>query len=258
MLKNSVSAIIGIVLGFIAGFLLTNNIAPAIVTAPLAPDASMAASSGSGVAPPLDPSQVGGALPPNHPGIGTGTAATGSGATTNTTTSAAATSADAQRTMAAADGAPKDFDKQMEAAIAFYQAGDYAKATFYLERAVKINPRDVDALVALGNTRYDAEDYVRAAEIYERALALKPANADVRTDLGNTYFIRQPPDYPRAIAEYRRSLQIDARHEKTLQNLALALIRTNDKAAARQTIDQLAAINAQNPAIASLRTQAGE
>ncbi len=249
MIKNFVFAVLGIVSGFIVGFLITNNLAPVHVHTHAEPAAQIA--NASGVAPPLDPSQVGGALPPNHPSV--------NGATNNASSnnrSAAATSASAQNAMAAADGAPADFDKQMEAAIIFYQAGDFDKATLYLERAVKIKPRDTDALIALGNTRYDAGDAIRAAEIYERALAINPNNADVRTDLGNTYFIREPPDYQRAINEYRRSLQVDARHEKTLQNLALALIRAGDKLAARQTIDKLALVNNQNPALASLRSQA--
>lgn len=267
MTKNIAFAVLGIVLGFTVGFLLTNSLMP--TTSNLIADATLINNQNSSVAaPPLDPSQVGQALPPNHPSLAGSSSIIAAGASSGNAqnpgtspnpaaSSVAATDLSAQQSaMQIADAAPRDFNKQMEAAIVFYQAKDYAKATFYLQRAIKINPRDADALVALGDTQYDAGNLERAAEAYERALAINPRNPDARTDLGNTYFLRQ--DYARAIAEYNRSLAVDARHEKTLQNLALAQIKAGDINAAKEVINRLAAVNPQNPNIASLRAQAGE
>ena len=76
---------------------------------------------------------------------------------------------------------------------------------------------------------------------------------NVRTDLGNTYFQRQPPDYDRAISEYRKALTVDPKHEKTLQILAAAAARKGDTATARDALDRLAAVDPSTPAIASLR-----
>jgi tetratricopeptide (TPR) repeat protein len=106
----------------------------------------------------------------------------------------------------------------------------------------------------MGNTKYDAGDFPAAALFYERALAVRPQNADVQTDLGNTYFQRQPPDFRRAIEEYRKTLKIDPRHEKALQNIAAAALQLGDKTVAREAIEQLAALNPNNQYLEGLRS----
>lgn len=251
MLKNILFAIGGVLTGFVVGFLITNNLssgAPA-----LNPETTAAAiTSSARAAPPLDPSRVTGTLPPNHPTIGGET-----GSATETTT-AAANSMQAQSAMERADRTRTDFDAQMSAAATFYQLGDYDKAALYLARALELKPQDADALVAMGDTQYDAGKFTEAAAYYERTLKERPQDTNARTDLGNTYFKRTPPDYRRAVEHYRQSLTIDPRHEKTLQNIALAFLNLGDRNAAREHITQLAAVNPQNPALASLRSAAND
>ena len=75
----------------------------------------------------------------------------------------------------------------------------------------------------------------------------------MQTDLGNAFYRRTPPDYARAIKEYRKTLAINPQHEKALQNLAAAALLLKDKATARTALDQLAAVNPNNPALAGLR-----
>ena len=239
--RNLFFCIGGLVLGFALGFFLANKLA----VEPRPPEVSGAAQAADGPAPPLDPTQTTGELPPGHPDIGAAGGATAG--------SAAATSAEAQQAMAAADAQPKDFNLQMSAAALFYKASEFDQATIYLQRALALKPKDVDALTALGNTKYDQGDYAGAAEYYQRVLAIEPRNTDVQTDLGNSYFRRTPPDYQRAIAEYRKTLAIDAKHEKALQNIAAAALRLRDKATARTAIDQLAAANPNNSTLDSLR-----
>jgi tetratricopeptide (TPR) repeat protein len=239
--RNVVCCVVGLALGFLLGFLLANK----LIAAPRPQGLSArAAQAPDGAAPPLDPTQTTGELPPGHPDIGSGPQS-GAGA--------AATSADAQQAMAAADDKPKDFDLQMNAAATFYKAGDYAKAELYLQRALAVHPKDVDALTAMGNTKYDKGDFVGAADYYQRVLAIQPQNADVQTDLGNAFFRRTPPDYARAVAEYRKTLAIDPKHENALKNMATAALYLKDKETARKAIDQLAAVNPDNPTIAALR-----
>ncbi len=158
--------------------------------------------------------------------------------------------------MEAADRNPADYDAQMTAAAIFYQLTEYDKVEFYLKRALAVKPKDVDALTALGNMRYDAADFSGAASFYERALSQQPNDPDVRTDLGNTYYQRTPPNYDRAITEYRKALSLDPRHEKALQNLAAASLQKGDQVTARDAIARLAAVNPSNPALAPLRAQA--
>ncbi|HEX8773788.1 MAG TPA: tetratricopeptide repeat protein [Pyrinomonadaceae bacterium] len=130
-----------------------------------------------------------------------------------------------------------------------------------LKRAYDANPKDRELAVSLGNVLFDigqASDparFAEAREYYAKALEIKPDDANVRTDLGLTYYFGQPSDPQRAIAEYRKSLAIDARHEPTLQNLAAALMTVGRTDEAQKTIDQLSILNPSNPALSDLRAQ---
>ncbi len=131
-----------------------------------------------------------------------------------------------------------------------------------LKRACDANPKDREALVALGNVLFDIAQksseparFSEARIYYEKALALKSNDANIRSDLGLTYYFGQPADPQRAIAEYRRSLVIDPRHEPTLQNLAAALIKTGQREEAERRINELQSLDASNPALPDLRAQ---
>lgn len=239
MSKNVLFCAVGLALGFVIGFFIANAI-----TRPAAPVAAPRASS-DGVARPLDPSQTSGELPPGHPDVGGG-GSIGSG-------SPASTSAEAQAAMDKADRSPQDFEAQVGAANVFYRMGDYGKSALYFERALKLKPKDFGALVGMGNAKYDADDFTAAAGFYERALAVKPDSPDVRTDYGNTFFMRQPPDYARAIAEYRKSVAIDPNHVNSWKNVAAAALRLKDREVAGEAIEKLAALDPQNPDLPALR-----
>ncbi len=245
MNKNIIFCIGGIVLGFTIGFFVANAGGGAVVAPvgqPVAPaEEGTAAAGAPGSAPPLDPSQT--EMPPNHPDVG---AATGG--------APAATSAQAQTAMETADRDASDFEAQMGAAAIFYQLQAYDKAELYLKRALAAKPKDADALTAMGDTKYESGDFAGAGSFYERALAERPNDVNLITDIGNTYAQRTPPDYDRAIAEYRKSVAIDPKNEKGWQNIAAAAIRKGDKAAAREATERLAAVNPQNQVLNSLRS----
>ncbi|MDQ1560568.1 MAG: hypothetical protein QOD32_3628 [Pyrinomonadaceae bacterium] len=247
MNKNILLCVIGLTLGFGAGFFIANKVTGGAPAAPAA--AANATSASPDSAPPLDPTQAGAPLPPGHPDVNSAAAAANSNPN-----GVAATDPDAQAAMEAADSKPKDFDLQMNAAATFYKLKAFDKAALYLQRAVDLKPKDFDALSAMGNTKYDAGDFAAAATFYERALAVQPQNAEVQTDLGNTYFQRQPPDFRRAIEEYRKTLKLNPRHEKALQNIAAAALQLGDKAAAREAVEQLAAVNPNNQYLEGLRS----
>jgi tetratricopeptide (TPR) repeat protein len=238
MSKNALLCALGVVLGFVVGFFITNA-----VTKPGAQVASKRPASDA-AAGPLRPEQMGGQLPPGHPSVE-------GGAETDGASTAAATSAEAQSAMDRADRSPKDFQAQVDAAQVFYGLHDYDKATLYLNRALAIKGNDFDALVLLGNTKYDDKDFAGAATFYERALAVKPDTPDVRTDLGNTYFNRG--DYDHAIAEYRKSVAHDPNHLNSWRNIAAAALQKGDKAAATEAIEQLSRLAPQSEETESYR-----
>ena len=251
--RNLLFCLAGLVLGFAVGFVLANQIVPAGGRAAAesnAPAESQPGAAAPGAAGPIDPSQAGGPLPAGHPDIG-GLASDGSPADPN---GVAATNVDAQKAMEAADAKAGDYKLQLAAAETFYRLKAYDKAALYLDRALKLKPRDAAALALAGHARYDAGDFAAAGAFYERALAVEPNNADVRADLGNTYTKRQPPDLRRAVEEYRKAIKANPRHEIALQNMASVAAQLGDKAAAREAVEQLAAANPSNPTLPALRT----
>jgi tetratricopeptide (TPR) repeat protein len=235
MTRNILYSLAGVVLGFFIGFFIAN------FGGKPRPGAGTLNASQSR---PVEQTQTGGQLPPGHPNI----------ADDGSAGDAAASSAQAQAAMDAADRNPQDFTAQIRAAAIFYQLESFDKASLYLTRALALKPDDPDALTGMGHTKYDTGDFVGAATYYEKVLAQQPNDADLRTDLGNTYSRRTPPDYDRAIAEYRKALEIDPNHEQALVRLADAAIHKGDKGLATGAIDKLAAVNPSNPALSSLRS----
>jgi tetratricopeptide (TPR) repeat protein len=73
--------------------------------------------------------------------------------------------------------------------------------------------------VQLGNLYFDAERYDDAIKWYSEAFALKPTDVNVSTDLGVCYYYTNQPD--KALAQFDRSLKLDANHAKTLLNVGI-------------------------------------
>lgn len=235
-MRNIIFGIAGAALGFFVGFYAANTI-------------SQQAAAPRSAAARVGPAQVpaAGQLPPDHPEIGPAAGAPSASATV---------APEAQAAADAADKSPRDFAAQFKAAETFYQLRDYRKAEQYGARAAELKPGDLKTHVLLGNSRYDRKDFVAAAEAYERALAIDADDPDVRTDYGNTFFLRQPRDLDRAIAEYRKSLAVNPRHEQSWMNLASASVQKRDKQTALEALARLESVNPNNPSLPSLRQSA--
>jgi tetratricopeptide (TPR) repeat protein len=217
-------SIIGLLLGFILGFFLTNSYnQKAAAPAPQAAQTAADAPANEPAPPAVDPQEL-----------------------------------EAAKKQAA--DAPQDFAAQMNAGEAFYRARKYPEAAEFLNQANKLRPDAVETMIALGNTYFDdaanseANDKWPVAEKwYTEALKKDAKNVNVRTDLGLTYLFRDPPDLDRAIQSFRKSLEIDPKHEQTLQNLTFALIKNNDKKGAGEALAQLEKTNPKNEALTKLR-----
>src|ERR1043166_1496448 len=139
---NLLFGIIGVLLGFIGGFLLAGNITQR--------EAAMRAN------PPAV--QAGQNLPPNHPPIaGGGDQTNGEGML-----------ASVQTAMKQARENPDDFDAQLTAAKLEYQIGRYDQAIEYLLAANKVKPKDFDTMAMLGVANLDASHF-DASEKWYRA-----------------------------------------------------------------------------------------
>jgi len=239
MTKNILYSLAGLLLGCVLGFFIANaggrQRSASNMTASNQPS-----STGS-----LSHSSESGQLPPGHPNINN----------TGNANSASALTAQSQAAMDEADRNPQDFTAQIRAAAIFFQLGSFDKATLYLNRSLALQPDNPDALTGMGQTKYETGDYAAAATYFEKVLAKNPNDADLHADLANTYAKRTPPDYERALAEYRKALEIDPQNEGALEGLAGTALRKGDKTTARDAVDKLAAVNPSNAALPSLRSQ---
>lgn len=146
---NLLFAIIGILLGFIGGFLLAGNITQR--------EAAQRA-----VAMTAPGSQN---LPPNHPPVsGDQTSAEGGQQML----------ASVQTAMKQARENPNDFDSQVTAAKLEYQIQRFDQAIEYLLAANKLKPDNTEVLAMLGEANMDAQHYDAAIKWYKAALTKNP------------------------------------------------------------------------------------
>lgn len=134
-------------------------------------------------------------------------------------------------TIAKADQSPGDFDLQRNVGIAIYRYGSgkqdeklIRQAVQILDRAAGLRPDDYDVVLSLANANFDVgyfskdnDALAKARSFYSKALVAKPENVDVRTDLGLTYFLQNPPDFDGAVGEFKKALEKNPKHEKSLQ-----------------------------------------
>jgi tetratricopeptide (TPR) repeat protein len=228
---NVLYCIIGLLAGCIIGFIFANsvnqNAAAPRQTATTAP------------------SRQNPALPPDHPAVPSNGVADQGGAAMQEQVTAQ---------IQQARNEPDNFDAQVKAADLFYQIRRFDEAIEFLLRANKIRPDDYGTIVKLGNANFETGSYETAEKWYTAALLKNADDINVRTDLGLTFYLRNPPDYERAIKEYRESLQRDPRHEQTLQNMVVVLTRVGNTKEADEMLARLQEVNPVNDALPKLRT----
>jgi tetratricopeptide (TPR) repeat protein len=223
---NIMFAIIGVLLGVIVGYVFATNIQQQ-------EDARRALGSRT-----TGETAQSSELPENHPPI---SEMSGSSAET--------------ALIEKAQNEPGNFDAQMQAAALHYRSRRFNEALELLARANNLRPDSYEALVALGNTNFDAGRYEIAEKWYTAALAKRPQDVSVRTDLGLTFLVRDPgQDVDRAIKEFRSSLEIEPRHEQTLQNLVVALTKKGSLGEADRALKKLSEVNPSNQSLTRLRT----
>ncbi len=131
---------------------------------------------------------------------------------------------------------------------------DEASVVRTLEEQAAKSPRDPESRLRLANFLYDHQEYDKAIEWYQRALELDPSNVNARTDLGTAYYYSGRPQD--ALREYRKSLEINPRHEPTLLNMVVVNLEgTHDVAAAEQAWEGLRRLNPANPNLGNLKTR---
>jgi tetratricopeptide (TPR) repeat protein len=225
--ENVLFSIIGLLLGCIVGFIFANSV------------------NQQGAAPRQPPpARQNANLPPDHPAVpSNGVADQG-----------AAMQEEVTAQIQQARNEPNNFDAQMKAADLFYQIHRFDQAIEFLLKANQLRPDAYEPIVKLGNANFETGNYETAEKWYVAALIKNPEDVNVRTDLGLTFYLRNPPDYERAIKEYRGSLQRDPRHEQSLQNLVVVLTRVGNAREADDALAKLQEVNPSNEALPKLRS----
>ena len=167
---------------------------------------------------------------------------------------------------------PNNFEFQKNLGLALYRyatmkqdAGMLEKFLPLLERANKLEAKDYDVIVALGNLNFDIgffkkdnEKFQEARGYYQKALEQKPSDSDVRTDLGLTYFLTNPPENDKAVAEFQKSLEANRKNEKALQFLIQAFLKQNNTGEAEKNLERLREVNQNNETLPELTAQLTE
>lgn len=150
---------------------------------------------------------------------------------------------------------PQNFDAQRSAAEANLEAQDFEGAIDFLTRANQLRPDDYQTLVRLGHANSAAKRFETAERWFRAALAKKPDDGDVRSELAITFFMRDPPQPDKAVAELRRGLERNPGHVPTLHNLSLMLMQTRDYDAASATLDRLEKVEPGYERLPALRSE---
>lgn len=171
--------------------------------------------------------------------------------------------------IAEADKNKDNLQIQKSFGTALYSYGAMKKDTRILAEAARIltrvyekNPDDKDAATTLGHAyfdigyyRKDNENLAKARQIYQKILEKTPKDVDIRTDLALTFYLENPPQYDKAVAEMKKSLQENPKHEKTLQFIINALIKQQKIEEAETYLAKLREINPNTPNLSEIRKQ---
>ena len=155
--ENLLFGIIGILLGFIVGFMFASSMSQKTQTAATSASQDM---------------------PADHPPVGAPNAAGGG----NPEQVRAQVTADIEK----ARNEPKNFDAQVKAAELYYRIGRFDQAIEFLVKANELKPTDYNTVVTLGMVNYDAGHYDPAEKWFRAAIKMKPDDVTVLEGLTET------------------------------------------------------------------------
>ena len=141
--ENLLFGIIGILLGFIVGFIFASSMSQKTQQAQLASTAQT--------------------MPADHPPV------SGQNSSANPEDVRAQVTASLEK----ARSEPKNFDAQLRAAELYYQIGRYDQAIEFLLKANTLNPSDYRTVVILGMVNLDAGHFETAEKWYRAAMKMK-------------------------------------------------------------------------------------
>lgn len=153
--ENLLFAVIGLLLGFIVGFMFASSMSQKAAQTQLAGASQN--------------------LPSDHPPVGAQNAGDPSAMREQVTAQ-----------IEKARNEPNNFDAQMAAAQLYYQIQRYDQAIEFLLKANQLKPTDFDAVAALGLVNLGAGHYDQAEKWYRAAVKMQPDNEGALAGLAAT------------------------------------------------------------------------
>jgi tetratricopeptide (TPR) repeat protein len=165
-----------------------------------------------------------------------------------------------------ADQNPQNIPYQKDLGLALYQYAGIKRDTTWLAdakrlmlRAYEKDQKDTKLVLALANVCFDIGQSKQdnavlqeARKYYTQALQLQPKQVDVQTDIGSTYYLETPPQYEKAVAEYRKALALDPDHTRTLDDISRTMIMLGRFDEAESFLAKLKNTDANYPGIPDL------
>ena len=239
---NFISAVFGVLLGFIAGYLM-HEVMAARQPPRLPPGMTTMAA---------DQQQSEGAAQPQAPFAGNGGG--GAGGAGADPTAAAPMMGQVRELEARLEKDPKDSEALQGLAAMYFQIGEKKKAGGYLTRYVELHPDDANALLQLANIHFDVKEWDQARDLYARYLQAHPGEPDVLSDLGITY--RELQQYDQALEQFRKAQSLAPDHWQSLYNEVVVLAFNQKKFdEAQQVLDKLQKMQPNNPDVNRLATE---
>ena len=153
--ENLLFAIIGVLLGFIVGFMFASSMSQKMATPQMAAGPQT--------------------MPGDHPPVGSQNAPNPQGMQAEVTAS-----------LEKARSEPKNFEAQVKAAELYYQIGRYDQSIEYLLKANQIKPTDYRTVTLLGMVNMDAGHFDTAEKWYRAAMKMKADDVMVLAGLAAT------------------------------------------------------------------------
>ena len=131
---------------------------------------------------------------------------------------------------------PFNVPAQMMLGNALYSLQLFPQAEASYASVLKIQPNSAAAHLGMGRVKLAERDAAAAEEQFRRAAQQEP-RSETFSNLGVALDLQQHPEA--AQVEYRRSLELDPGSAATRLNLALSLLTSGDRAAARAALQPL-------------------
>jgi len=122
----------------------------------------------------------------------------------------------------------KEFDaiQSNNLGVAWYEKGDYQKATEYLERALTLNPNFAEAFNNLGVAYAKQGNYSKALKNYNEATGLNPNYATPLSNIGVTFY-RLGYLYE-ALKYFEKAIETDPKYDRAYDYKVVVLMKRGE------------------------------